>query len=41
MVTPRLKGETLSETTKSYLRELWVQETFGRKNPNTIANKAI
>lgn len=41
MVTPRLKGETLSETTKSYLRELWVQETFGRKNPNLIANKAV
>jgi hypothetical protein len=38
MVEPRKKTETLSETTKSYLRELWIKETFGRdKGYQTIS----
>ena len=31
MVEPRSKKEKLSETTKSYLLELWIEEVWGRK----------
>lgn len=31
MVSPRSKKELLSETTKSYLKELWIKEIFGRE----------
>lgn len=30
MVEPRTKNGPLSETTKSYLRELWIREIYGR-----------
>lgn len=31
MVKSRSKSDPLSETTKSYLREVWVEQVFGRK----------
>ncbi len=31
LVDPRSKTEPLSETTKTYLKELWIQEMFGRE----------
>lgn len=31
MVKSRSKSEILSETTKSYLQEVWIKETFGRE----------
>ena len=31
MVNPRNKSETLSETTKTFLREVWIKEVFGRE----------
>ncbi len=31
LVDPRSKSETLSETTKTYLRELWIKEVYGRE----------
>lgn len=34
MVDPRTKGEDLSETTKSYLREVFIEEVYGRKKPD-------
>jgi len=37
LVNPRSKKETLSETTKSYLRETWIKEAFGREK--YITNK--
>lgn len=30
LVEPRSKSETLSETTKAYLREIWILEVYGR-----------
>ena len=33
------KADEPSETTKSFLRELWVQETFGRQKIEMIGNK--
>lgn len=33
MVKPRTKGEDLSETTKSYLMEIYIKEVFGREKP--------
>ena len=39
MVEPRLKSETLSETTKSFLVEVFIEETYGRKKTDTVANK--
>lgn len=38
MVKARKAGE-LSETTKSYLRDLWIKETWGREKLETIGNK--
>lgn len=38
MTKSRKAGEP-SETTKSYLRELWVKETFGREKIEMIGNK--
>lgn len=38
MVKSRKDGE-LSETTKSYLRELWIKETWGREKIDMIGNK--
>jgi len=35
MVNPRNKSETLSETTKSYLKELWIKEVYGREREFT------
>lgn len=37
MTDPRLKSETLSETTKSYLLECWVKSKYGREKD--ISNK--
>lgn len=31
MTKSRTKSEPLSETTKSYLREIWIEEVFGRR----------
>lgn len=31
LVNPKLKSEILSETTKTYLRELWIKEVYGRE----------
>lgn len=31
LTDPRLKTEPLSETTKTYLKEIWIKETFGRE----------
>jgi len=41
MVNPRLKSETLSETTKSYLSELFIKEAFGREKSDMVANKYV
>lgn len=41
MVTPRLKSETLSETTKSFLRQIYIKEVFGRVKTEMIANKFV
>lgn len=38
MTKPRNKGDVLSETAKTYLRELWIQEVYGRQKYDT-ANK--
>lgn len=35
MTNPRRKSETLSETTKEYLREIWICETYGREKEIT------
>lgn len=35
MVSPRSKGEILSETAKSGLRELWIKEVFNRERFDT------
>lgn len=35
MVDPRSKKESLSETTKSYLKEIYIEEMFGRKREIT------
>lgn len=32
MVNPRTKGETLSQTTKNYLQEIFNEEVFGKRN---------
>lgn len=34
MVNPRTKGELLSETTKTYLRDIYIKETFDRERPD-------
>lgn len=39
MVNGRSKKDPLSETTKSYLNELYIQETYGRKKLDTVTNK--
>ena len=39
MTNPRSKSEKLSETTKSYLNEIYIEELFGRKKD--ITNKYI
>lgn len=39
MTEPRSKSETLSETTKSYLDEVYINEVYGRKKD--ISNKYI
>jgi len=39
MVKPRAAGELLSATTKSYLKELWIKETFQRDKIDMIGNK--
>lgn len=31
MVTSRTKSDPLSETTKAYLREIWIEQVYGRK----------
>lgn len=37
MVKSRSKSDPLSETTKAYLREIWIEEVFGRKKFITSA----
>ena len=39
MVRPQKKSEALSETTKSFLHEIWIKENFGREKD--IDNKYI
>lgn len=34
MTRPRAKTEVLSETCKTYLRDIWIAETFGRIKPD-------
>lgn len=41
MVNPRLKSETLSETTKNYLDEIFIKEVFHREKTDMIANKYV
>lgn len=36
MVHGKAKDEPLGETAKSYLRELWIEETFGRKKYDSV-----
>lgn len=40
MVNSRSKSDPLSETTKTYLREIWIQETFNRQKPE-LTNAAV
>jgi len=35
MTSPRNKSETLSETTKTYLKDLWIKEVYGRERDFT------
>lgn len=35
MTTARLKTDSLSQTTKSYLEELWIKEVYGREKYDT------
>lgn len=39
MVASRKKDDPLSETTKSYLLEIFIKEVFGREKSETVANK--
>lgn len=39
MVTSRKKSDPLSETTKAYLREIYIDEVWGRKKTDMLANK--
>jgi len=39
MTNARKKDELLSETAKSFLRELWIEETFGREKLDQLGNK--
>lgn len=39
MVNSRKKDEMLSETTKSYLRDVWIKEVWGREKTDMLANK--
>ena len=41
MVTPRLKSEVLSETTKSFLNDIYIKEVFGREKSEMVANKYV
>lgn len=41
MVSPRLKSETLSETTRGYLRDVYIEKVFGRRRADLIANKYV
>lgn len=34
MITPKKKGELLSETTKTYLRDIYIAEVYGRYRPD-------
>lgn len=39
MVNSRKKDDLLSETTKSYLREIWIKETFKREKSDMVNNR--
>lgn len=39
MTNSRKKGEELSETAKSYLREVYIKEVWGREKTDMLANK--
>lgn len=39
LMTNSRKKDDLSETTKTYLDELWIQETYGRRKTDTLTNK--
>jgi len=39
MIEPRLKSETISETTKAYLLEVYIEEVYGRRKIESVANK--
>lgn len=39
LTNSRKKDEVLSETAKSYLRELWIKEVWGRKKADMVGNK--
>lgn len=39
MTKSRSKDDPLSETTKSYLKELYIKEVFGREKSDMLANK--
>lgn len=41
MVSSRKKDEDLSETTKTYLRELYLKEVWGRQKTDLLANKYV
>lgn len=39
LTNSRKKDEVLSETAKSYLRELWIKEVWGREKSDMVGNK--
>ena len=39
LTTARKKDEVLSETCKTYLREVWIKETWGREKSDMVGNK--
>ncbi len=39
LTNSRKKDELLSETAKSYLRELWIKEVWGREKSDMVGNK--
>lgn len=39
MTSSRKKDDPLSETTKSYLKEVYIREVFGREKSDMVANK--
>jgi hypothetical protein len=41
MVTPKKKDEVLAETTKTYLRDIYIKETYGRERPDITSGAML